>query len=220
MAAAVCPGIVPHPPQCSSLLPPMLQLARSQKIFPLPVFPDSPSFELALTGSCLTGNAPEMCHLWSMKPKQIFDMGHFRETTQQFLRFKSSPLDVGVQKLQQWARLTQYFYPLGNFGASSLPARHFTFRITRPNPTFACSSIREESGIAFRPRFCQTWTSSLFAISDSFWLSKLDHKQHFWAAACQEADFSNHILQPNCRGRTTKCVGETLRQKCPIFILI
>ena len=80
-------------------------------------------------------------------------------------------------------RLTQYFYPLGNFGASS---PHFTFRITRPNPAFACSSIREESGIAFWWRFCQTWTSLLFAISGSFWLSKLDHKQHFWAGLSGE----------------------------------
>ena len=152
---------------------------------------------------CLSGNAPEMCHLWSMKPKQIFDMSHFRETTQQFSRFKSSPSDVGVQKLQQWAPANSIFLPSRQFWClPPLPTPHFTFRITRPNHTFACSSIREESRIAF----CQTWTSSLFAISASFWLSKLDHKQHFWARLVSQ-NFSNHILQPNCRGRTTKCVG-------------
>ena len=135
-AAASCPGIVPHPPQCSFL--PMLLLlllllqARSQKpetkrfsgflsSQSSPIFWAGPNWTVH-QWPCLSGNAPEMCHLWSMKPKQIFDMGHFRETTQQFLRFKSSPLDVGVQKLQQWASANSIFLPSRQFWCLLLPS--------------------------------------------------------------------------------------------------
>ena len=80
---------------------------------------------------CLSRNVPEMCHLWSMKPKQIFDMGHFRETTQQFLRFKSSLSDVGVQKLQQWASANSIF----------LPSRQFWCLLRLPPPRISHSEL-------------------------------------------------------------------------------
>ena len=168
-----------------------------------------PCFEQGLTEWCTNdGVFQEMhqkcviCEAWNQSKYLIW--ATFVKQLSSFRGLSRLLRTLVCKNCSNEPRLTQYFYPLGNFGASPplLPTPHFTFRITRPNHTFACSSIREESRIAF----CQTWTSSLFAISASFWLSKLDHKQHFWARLVSQK-FSNHILQPNCRGRTTKCVG-------------
>ena len=127
-------------------------------------------------------------------------MGHLRETTQQFSQFKSS----------LWTLCAKIAAANSIFSPSAISVRPLSpyprtshSELQVQNPAFASCLLE---GIAFCWRFCQTWTSSLFAISApcSFWLSQLDHQQHFWRLVI--ADFSNrHILRRNCGGRIHKC---------------
>ena len=152
-----------------------------------------------------------------MKPKQIFDMGHFRETTQQFLRFKSSLSDVGLQKLQQWASANSIFLPSRQFWCLLRlpPTPHFTFRITRPNPTFACSPPGRSLELHFGGDFVRlepvpslqflTPFGYLNLITNSIFRPWLVSGEIFPIISC------NRIA----RG---KLQSVWVRQKCPIFI--
>ena len=100
-----------------------------------------------------------MCCLWSMKLKQTSDMGHLRETTQQFSQFKSS----------LWTLCAKIAAANSIFSPSAISVRPLSpyprtshSELQVQNPAFASCLLE---GIAFCWRFCQTWTSSLFAIS-------------------------------------------------------